>query len=513
MKMPSPRHYQEKGLNLTRKAFTDGMRKILFFMATGGGKSVIFLLFICGLLKNKKKVILVMRRKQLVYQAYKRFKKHGVDCSMVMANEKGFNPNSMLQICSIDTISRRKDIEFLKDAYAVVVDEAHDTTSASYKNFFEKLDAELYFGLTATPFPVGKRVHNFWDCCVKPIEVHELVEQGFLTDCVIYFPDQEVDLSDIKVKGSDFDQVALSNKMSELEIIGDVVESYKQHGNNYPAIFFGVDKEHSMKVCHEFNEQGIRAIHCDESTNQKDRDYALDQLKVHLLSGEPYVLCNVNIFSTGVDAPEAIVGLFGRPTESEILFIQQVGRLLRPCRICGKCKTTYDNSENCPVCGYDKPLFIKERAILLDNANNIDARHGHPFKVRYAVLNKEDKKKKKKQEEGEFRTKKCKECFAGYSAHLKSCPECGFTNERPERSITKKDGTIVPYDEYAKISKRLLEYERIKLQKGLKPNFPFFKIYEDFGDVVYEYPNLKVPPFVGKIIKKQKLEEGGKVYS
>ena len=512
--LPTPRPYQSRGLELTRKAYSDGMRKVLFFMATGGGKSIIFLHIIYNLLKGKKPVILVMRRRQLVFQAQKHFTRHGIDSSIVMGTTKGFDPNKDLQICSIDTIIRRKDLVFLSRFFAVVVDEAHDTTSPSYKKFFSQLKAEFYFGLTASPFVVGTKVHDFWDCCVKPIEVHELVKQGYLTDCSIFVP-SEIDLSGIKITGGDFHQGQLSDKMSELEVIGDVVESYQEFGKNYPAIFFGVNKEHSIKVCSEFNEVGIRAIHCDESTSQKDRDYALAQVKIHLLSGEPFVLCSIMIFAIGVDCPELIVGLFGRPTKSEILAVQQWGRLLRPCRICGKCKTTYDNSPACPVCGYDKPWFIKDRAIFIDHANNIGfegQNHGHPFKVRHAVLRKEDKKKKEELEKYEFKIKTCKQCFAAYSANLTACPECGFSNEKVERTIKKIDGTIVPYDELRTIKKRFLEYEKIKLEKGLKPHFSYFKLYEDFGDVVYDYEELSVPDWIGKTVMKNKIKEMGNVY-
>lgn len=513
--LPVPRCYQERGLKLVKKAYADGFRKILFFMATGGGKSIIFLHMVYNLLRNKKPVILVMRRRQLVFQAQKHFTKHGINSSVVMGNEKGFDPNKDLQICSIDTISRRKDLVFLSRFFAVVVDEAHDTTSPTYRKFFSTLKAEFYFGLTATPFAVGKKVHDFWDCCVKPIEVHELVKMGYLTDCSIFTP-SEIDLSGIKIVKGDFHQGQLAEKMGELEVIGDVVQSYQQFGGNFPSIFFGVNKDHSKKVAMEFQSAGIEAIHCDESTKQVERDYALSQMKKNLLERKPFMLCNVNIFSTGVDCPEAITGLFGRPTKSEILAVQQWGRLLRPCRICGKCKTTYDNSDKCPVCGYDKPFFVKDRAIMIDNANNINysgQNHGHPFKVRHAVLKKEDIKKKQDLEKYEFKIKTCKNCFASYSANKKECPECGFSNEKVQRTIKKKDGTIVPYDEYSQISSRLLHYEKIKLEKGLRPNFPYFKIYEDFGDLVYEYPDLRVPNWVAKIVKKNKEKEAGVVYS
>lgn len=500
------RDYQEKGLSLTRKAFADGHRKILFWLATGGGKSVIFLKIIESLLKSKKPVILVMRRRQLVFQAQKHFVKHGIKSSMIMSNEKGFDPNCDLQICSIDTIARRKDLVFLSRFYAIVVDEAHDCTSPIYKEFFKSLKAEFYFGLTATPFAVGNKVHDFWDCCIKPIEIHELVKQKYLTDCVIYLPGQ-MDLSGIKTIGGDYNQGQLADKMSELNVIGDVVNSYVKFGNNLPAVCFAVNKEHSIKLCMEFNEQGIKAVHCDESSTQKERDKAIYQLS----NGEINVLCNVNIFSTGVDIPQIECLIMARPTKSEILYIQQIGRGLRPYRKCGKCHSGYDNSDKCPICGYDKPSKIKERCVIIDNGNNID-RLFHPFKVRYPALKAEDLKKKKELDELEFKTKNCKICFATYSANKKQCPECGHENEKIQREIKKIDGTMVPYDEYAKIMKRKLDLEVLQLQKGLKENFVFFKLYEDFGMKIYEYPGINAPKWIPQVVAKNMEKEMGKVY-
>ena len=503
MNLPTPRHYQERGLNLTRKAFSDGYRKILFFLATGGGKSVIFLHLVCKLLLNNKKVCLVMRRRQLVFQAGKHFKKHGMNPSMVMGSIKGFDKSNNFQICSIDTISRR-DTSFLEDFDFVICDEAHDTTSPTYRKFFDIFTKAVFIGLTATPFQVGRKVQDFWEACVKPIEIDQLVKEGYLTDAQIYIPD-EIDLSDIQIdsKSGDYKTVPLSEKMRDLEIIGDVVDSYTKFGNNWPAILFAVDKQHSMSLASEFNRKGIPAIHCDESTNQKDRDGAIDGL----VRGDYKILCNVNIFSTGVDIPQAIVGIMARPTMSEILYIQQVGRLLRPFRLCGKCNSAYDNSEKCPVCGYKKPSFIKEFSVIIDNANNI-YRHGHPFKVRHAVLKKEDVKNKQEQEIDEFKTKRCKHCFAAYLANLKSCPECDYKNEKVEREIKRADGKIVPYDEFALMRHRFLEFEKIKLEKGLKKHFSNFQMYKEFGDRIYLYPQLNIPRWIKKLADKNNNQEG-----
>jgi len=506
MRLPTPRKYQQKAIDLMRKAYADGKRKILLYLATGGGKSIIFLIFITTLLLNKKKVCFVVKRKQLVLQAQRHFQKAGIQSSIVMANSKGFDPNANFQICSIDTITRR-NLDFLQDYDFVIVDEAHDAVSPSYINFFDicqtVLKVKCFIGLTATPFPVGNRVHSFWDSCVKPIEMHELMEMGFLVDCDLYRPD-EIDLSEVKITGGDYDSKQLSVKMRDMTIMGDTIALYKKYGQNLPALVFCVDKEHSISICEEFKRAGIQAVHCDDGTSQEDRDYAISLLKQSLRDNKPFALCNVGIFTTGTDIPEACVGVIPRPTKSENLWIQIVGRLFRPCRICGKCNSQYDNSPNCPVCGYDKPSFIKNKAVLIDQGHN-SKYLGHPYLVRYPALTKEDLKKRS--EAGIPLAKTCRNCYAHYPVELKKCPLCTGAETR-EKFYETKEGEFRLYNEYEQIKKTFTDLQRIQLETGKKPNWKFFQMYKSYGDTIMKYKEeFGIPNWVPKLYAKSQEEK------
>lgn len=653
-----PRPYQEKAIGLIRKAYSEGHRKIMLFLATGGGKGPIFILLTESLLQKNKRVVLVMRRRQLIFQTQERFKKVGIDSSVIMGNEKGFDPNKKLQICSIDTVSRR-DIEFMKSFDACIVDECfpkqtyietdmgnitigtlhkmrnlpkalsynhekkiwehrqilnvfknskkssllninfsisklrctenheiatidgykkaseiqvgdavifsnnylylskvksepenqlrclpvlsvtketidpenmydleveenhnyvvkhtreamsgvlvhncHDAVSEKYQEFLNFINVPLYIGLTASPFPIGKKVHDFWSCCVKPIEMEELKNQGYLVPCDLFVP-PEVDLSQIKVQNGDYAQGELSKKMRELEVVGNVIDTYKEKGEDRPAIAFCVNKDHSVALCQEFNANGIPAIHCDESTPQRERDQAIQNLR----NGKIKILCNVNIFSTGVDIPEAEVGIMARPTMSECLFIQQVGRLMRPYRKCGKCSSQYDNSPTCPVCGFDKPSYIKHRAIILDHGANTN-RFGHPYDERFAALTKEDAEKSQKREKALIKT--CTKCFYVYAASVSICPSCGESKTK-ERFFKTADGTLRPYDEFEVIKNFYQELELTQKIRGFKQNWKHFKLVEKFGDKAMKYEKeFGIPKFVPKLIKQQK--EKGEIY-
>jgi len=501
------RPYQQKALDLAKLSLRDGHKKILLFMATGAGKGLLMSQIVSDSLRKGNKVLTIMRRVQVVNQTASNYKKyHGTDSGLIMASHK-ISPEKRSQICSIDTVIRRiekGEIDFLKQFQLVVVDESHDCTSPSYQEFFKFLGEKIYLGFSATPFKVGKKVHSFWDCVVKPIETHELRDQGFLTDAKVYVP-TDIDLENIKMISGDYAQNQLSEKMQEMKIVGDVVENYKKYGQNKPGICFCVDKNHSMLMAEMFNQAGIPAAHCDESTKQAERDLTISKLK----SGEIKIISNVNIFSTGVDIPCLEIGLMARPTKSEILFIQQLGRILRPYRKCGKCKSQYDNSPQCPVCGYDRPEYIKESATIIDFGNNT-SRFGLPFDIRRAVITEE--KEEKENVRKVLLVKTCKHCFMVYDAKLARCPNCEGA-ETKERVYKTEDGELILYNEFDAIRATFTHLCRMELERRWKPNSKHFKMYEKYGEQYMKFQKeFKIPAWIPKVYAKSVEEKNGKIY-
>jgi len=276
--MKKLRDYQEKSIVMARESFKKGLKKIMIWLATGGGKSVIFGQLAVNLTKNDKKLIFIVKRRQLIFQAHNHLKNWGLDCGMIMAGKK-VDPTKKIQVCSIDTVNARiknESLDFLKEYDSVIIDECHDTTSPSYIRFFNFIGMDkIYIGLTATPFEVGNKVHDFWEDCVKPIEVHELRDRGFLTDAVVYMS-HSVDTGDLKAtQAGDFKNKDAYDMMAEKRVVGDIVEEYRKLGQNKPAILFAVNVEHSKMMEEAFNEADIPAIHCDADSTQEERDYAI----------------------------------------------------------------------------------------------------------------------------------------------------------------------------------------------------------------------------------------------
>jgi superfamily II DNA or RNA helicase len=361
---------------------------------------------------------------------------------------------------TIDTAIKRDLADLSFDL--CIVDECHDATSNAYRLFLNNLNCKYFVGFTATPYRVGKRGHSFWEAVSSAIGMPGLVEQGYLTDSKLFGPPLKADLGAVSVTAGEYNQKELGTEMSRLHVIADVIETYQKLGQNKPAICFCVNKEHALILTDKFNRAGISSAYADCDSTKEERDHA-----IHLLeSGQVKVLCNVNIWSTGVDVPCLEVCILARPTKSVNLYLQQVGRAFRPFRICGNknCGKVYDNSNSCYHCGYPSPKYIKHHAIVLDHGENIK-RHGQPHIFRKAELT--DKA------QGEFKRdapifKTCGNCsFIIENMFAQICPSC-FMDLQPSGSglkkVSEKDGELIEYkkEEVKKLSQDEI-HERFKL--------------------------------------------------
>jgi superfamily II DNA or RNA helicase len=506
------RDYQQKCKDLVSGQFRKGHSRIMPWLPTGAGKGLLMANFVKESIDKNMKVLTVMKRRSLIFQTKKNYKKYyNIDSSVIMGNITHDVSKSSF-VCSADTLPRRitnQKYNFLRGFDVVIIDECHDCTSLGYKKiiwFFEGYDLKdfnetcfenikdkfkkIYIGLTATPFRVGKKTHTFWQSVVKPIEAYELRDRGFLVDALTYAP-RKMDTSGLRISNSDFDQKQLFERVSKLEIIGDTVENYKEFGQGKPAICFCVNTVHSKMVAEAFRRAGIPAIHCDADHSEKERDDATKGLK----DGTYKILTNCNIFSTGFDAPFIEVGLFARPTESEILFIQQIGRILRPYKVCANCSTEYGGDSKCYVCGSSDTSYVKNKAIILDHANNT-SRWGLPYDVRQPELEPIDTVRKNRINGAGV--KDCPKCHGVIKQSERYCV-CGYdfvegSQQNALDKINQVDGKLelvnnefIKKQTYQKIKNKYNSYKRLEMLRHWNPNTKFIKLYEDFEEDLFEY--------------------------
>ena len=196
-------------------------------------------------------------------------------------------------------------------------------------------------GVTATPLRLdGKGLGDIYEALVCGKQVAELEELGFLARSAVYTTPAP-DLSRIKMLAGDYTPGALAAVMSDGTLIGNAVEHWLKYASGQPTIAFGVSVAHSKLIELRFIEAGIPAAHIDGKSSDDDRRAAIEGLR----TGAILVLCNCGLISEGVDLPLLGAVIMLRPTRSLALYLQMVGRALRP--------------------------GIGKRAIILDHAGNV----------------------------------------------------------------------------------------------------------------------------------------------
>lgn len=421
------RHYQGKGISDLYNEYKAGKQNVLFVMATGTGKSRSFSSVCFDMVERGIPVVIVVRRRDLIEQASKNLKQWGIPHGVYMSNHRKYRPSRLVQICSIDTLDARSVYPHSDKIPFIIADEAHDITpkGKKYVKFLNAYPMSKVVGFTATPFSDT----SLFDSFVNPIKAHEAMEQGYLTPIKMYQPEGQIDTSQVKVKTNGmFDEKDLFKASSSSKIIGDFVRDWRLYSQGRPTVLFAVNIEHSKMIAQAFNDAGIRAVHADAKTKSNERELMIKKL----VRGDIKVLCNVNIFSTGVDIPEASCIQMCRPSQSLIWYLQAVGRGLRP-----------------------SPETGKTNCILIDNAGN-SFRFGSPYKDREIKIG---KKEKHDPNEEDVTIRTCKKCHFVFSADQKVCPECNFVNPPVVRDIKQEDGELVEYN--------MTDEERVQMERGL----------------------------------------------
>jgi len=318
------REYQIKGIREIFEAWNPdigNMRNVLFQMPTGTGKTTVFSEIVRKAQLKEKKILIVVHRLELVEQIIDRLANFGVVAGVISAG-KTPQSNLAIQVATIQTLSRRESPE----ADIVIVDECHHAKAQTYKALWEIYPSARFLGVTATPVRMnGDGFEDLFDTLIVLGKLSFFIREGFLTKMrhmVCYTPD----LSKVKLRMREYDLHQLKNVMLANSVMANLVKSYQRHALGKKMIVFAVDVEHSKTIVKRYQEFSISAAHLDSTTPRPERKKLLEQFR----SGEIKVLCNVDIVSEGFDVPDCEVVQLARPTKSLALYLQQVGRCMRP---------------------------------------------------------------------------------------------------------------------------------------------------------------------------------------
>lgn len=317
------RPYQTEAIERARTLFRDGARRVLIILATGGGKTVVASDIIRSAVGKGSRVLFLAHRRELIQQTADKLQRFGVRHGIIMAGERPALQHAC-QVASVQTLARRRDV--LKSVDLIFFDEAHHAAAGSYTDVLEWFPTARVVGLTATPWRLdGKGLGDVFDAHVIASTPRELKEQGFLVP-VGGWEFEAIDTSRARVQRGDYAVKDLAAEAAKPRVVGDIVEEWLRHAEGKRTVVFCVNIETSQLVAQKFREAGVAAEHVDGEMATAERDAVLRRLR----SGETRVVCNCNVLTEGFDCPELEVCVLARPTLSTSLYLQMVGRVLRP---------------------------------------------------------------------------------------------------------------------------------------------------------------------------------------
>ena len=395
------RDYQQNAVNWIRAAYAAGRRSVLFCLPTGGGKTVVFCYVAEAATAKNRRVVILVHRQELVSQSVEALQNLGLDVGVIAPGEPE-QPEKMVQVASVQSLARR--LHRWADAFDfIVIDEAHHAAAGSWQKCLKAYPKAHRLGVTATPERLdGKALRPWFDELICGPGTWDLMQAGHLCQTKILCPPTGVDFKKLRVLGGDFRKDDASDAMAKASLMGDVVAHYRKHLEPNTAICFCVTVAHAEAVAAKFSAAGVRAAVIDGTLNRIARRELLDGLR----TGEVQVLCSCEVISEGTDVPSVGGAILCRPTNSLSLFLQQVGRCLRPAP-------------------------GKEQAVIIDHAGNI-RRHGLPQDIREWSLDGAKERKAQEEKRAAPWVTVCPECFAAIPGGGAPCPYCGAEMPKPK---------------------------------------------------------------------------------
>ena len=447
------RDYQKAAISNLRASLRSGKRRPVLQMPTGAGKTATAGAIINNARQKGHGIIFCVPAISLVNQTVESFERDGIfEIGVMQAFHERTDHTAPVQVASIQTLMRRQ----VPEAGLVIVDEAHVLFKFYGKWFAELAEKGVpVIGLTATPWARG--MGKLYDDLVIGTTTQELIDKGYLSKFRVFAP-AHPDLTGVKIVKGDYETKGLSRAMQQGTLVADVVSTWLEKGEDRPTLCFGVDRAHAKKLQEQFLAADVPCGYMDAFTEVEERE----EIAAKFASGEIRVVCNVGVLTTGIDWDVRCI-ILARPTRSEILYTQIIGRGLR----------TAEGKDDC---------------LILDHSDTT-IRLGFVTDIHHDKLD-NGEKNRTVQEKKEALPKPCPKCTFIKPPKTRECPACGFVaqfvskveTERGELHELTPDGKPLA-KKWSSEQKRvfygeLLGYAR---QKGYKDGWAYHAYKERVG--------------------------------
>ena len=309
-----------------------GESKALLISATGTGKTYASAFALRE--EETKKALFLVHREQIAKQAIISYKKvfgNSRTFGLLSGNSKDFDADylfsTMQMMAKPEILSKFRRDEF----ETIIIDEAHRTGAASYRNIMQYFTPKFWLGMTASPERMDSfDVYEAFDYNIAyEIRLQQALEENLL--CPFHY----FGITDLQIDGETVnEETGLKdfNRLTCDERVTYVIEQMEYYGycGSYPkGLVFCSSKKEASVLSGKFNERGYRTLALTGDDSQEKREQAIERLVLDDGKDKLDYIFTVDIFNEGVDIPEINQVIMLRPTESPVVFVQQLGRGLR----------------------------------------------------------------------------------------------------------------------------------------------------------------------------------------
>ena len=368
----SPNKMQQEALNNLVHLRNLGKNKALLVSATGTGKTY---LSAFDFLKFKpKKLLFLVHRKNIAQKAMETFQSI-MDETIKMSLYTSGNNNTNVDFIfsTIQTFSRDEHLHAFEKSHFdyIIIDETHRASASSYQKILNHFTPKFLLGMTATPERTdGLDVFQLFDYNIAyEIRLHDALAQEMLV------PFHYFGITDIEVNGQLVDENTSIQDLNRTDRVNHILENLRKFGTDdgiTRGLVFCSKNEESAFLSYEFNQRGYKTIALSGNSTEDERSRAIDLLETDDLEIKLDYIFSVDIFNEGIDIPRLNQVVMLRPTQSAIIFVQQLGRGLRKRE--GKSYLTvidfignYQNNFLVPIALFGDKTYSKENLRKLVN--------------------------------------------------------------------------------------------------------------------------------------------------
>lgn len=325
----SPNLMQIEALSNLKKIRSEGKNKALLISATGTGKT--FLSAFDAQEFKPNKLLFVVHRANIAEAALKTFKQvFGFKKEMGFYSGGRKEQEKDFVFSTIQTISRTEHLEvFSPDHFDyIIIDESHRAGAESYQKIVKYFKPKFLLGMTATPERTdGLDIFSLYDHNIAyEIRLQKALEIEILS------PFHYFGVTDLSIDGQLIEEKAEFNLLTSQERVDRIIENslfYNCDDGNIRGLVFCSKVEEAKSLSEQFVKRGFKSIALSGESSDEQRNAAIDRLESDDPADKLDYIFTVDIFNEGIDIPRVNQVIMLRPTQSAIIFVQQLGRGLR----------------------------------------------------------------------------------------------------------------------------------------------------------------------------------------